>query len=98
MLRPRQQPYREAHPRPEDVLLVIEVADTTRNYDRDAKIPLYGKQDIPEVWLIDVAANRLEIYRQPVEGDYRVLLKPLSREVVPLFAMDEIAVDLGRLF
>lgn len=98
LLRPRQQPYREAHPRPEDVLLVIEVADTTLKYDRDVKIPLYAKHAIPEVWLVDIAANRLEIYRQPVEGEYRVHLKPRSREVVSLFAMEEIEVDLRRLF
>lgn len=98
LLKPRQQPYREAHPRPEDVLLIIEVADSSLEYDRDVKLPLYAKHAIPEVWLIDVVANRLEIYRQPQQGDYRVHLKPMRDETVTLFAMEETAIDLRQLF
>ncbi len=98
LLRPRQQPYRDAQPRPEDVLLVIEVADTTLDYDRDVKIPLYAKHAIPEVWLVDVAMNRLEIYREPTDGDYRVRLKPRSQEIIALSAAESIKIDLGVLF
>jgi Uma2 family endonuclease len=98
LLKSRQQPYSEAHPRPEDVLLIIEVADTSLPYDRDVKLPLYARHAIPEVWLLDVTKNRLEIFRQPAQGDYRVHLKPLEDESITLFAMEEICVDLAQLF
>ncbi len=98
LLGPRRQPYREAHPRPKDVLLIIEVADTTLSYDRNVKVPLYAQHGIPEVWVVDVAANRLEIYREPVDGDYRVHLKPRRDEEIALSALAEVSVDLGALF
>lgn len=97
LLRPRRQPYREAYPRPADVLLIIEVADTTLNYDRNVKLPLYAQHSIPEVWVVDVAANRLEIYREPVDGDYRMHLKPGRDEKIALSALAEVSVDLGAL-
>ncbi len=98
LLRPRPQPYREAHPRPEDVLLLIEVADSSLDYDRDVKIPLYARHGIAESWLIDVNANRLEIFREPQDGEYRLHLKPRRDESVALFAQAEIVVDLAELF
>jgi Uma2 family endonuclease len=98
LLKPRQQPYSEAHPRPEDVLLIMEVADTSLDYDRDVKLPLYARHAIPEVWLLDVAKNRLEIFRQPAQDDYRLHLKPLNDETVTLFAMEEVRIDLAQLF
>ena len=98
LLRPRQQPYREAHPRPEDVLLIIEVADTTLKYDQAVKMPLYARHGIPEAWIVDVAANRLEIYREPQDGEYRVHLKPRQNETIVLFALMELSVDLKKLF
>ena len=59
-----------AHPRAADTLLVVEVADTSLAYDRDIKIPLYARAGIPEVWLVDLPADRLAIYRDPVDGAY----------------------------
>ncbi len=98
LLRPRAQPYREAHPRAQDVLLIIEVADTSLRYDRDVKIPLCAQHGIPEVWLLDVTANRLEVYREPVEGDYRVRVKPRRDETLVLSAWADMRVDLQKLF
>ncbi|NJN48119.1 MAG: Uma2 family endonuclease, partial [Candidatus Competibacteraceae bacterium] len=54
VLRPREDFYRRAHPRPDDVLLLIEVADTSVRFDREVKIPLYARQGVPEVWLVDL--------------------------------------------
>ncbi len=69
VLKPRADAYPK-HPRPPDTLLVIEVADTTLAYDRDVKIPLYARADIPEVWLVNLPADRIEVYRQPGAGRY----------------------------
>lgn len=57
--------YAKQHPYPEDVLLVIEVADSSLAYDRDAKIPLYAAAGIPEVWLVDLAQSQVHVFRRP---------------------------------
>lgn len=54
-----------------DVLLLIEVSDSTLHYERDKKLPLYATAQIPEVWIIDVNKKRLYAYRQPVDGEYQ---------------------------
>jgi len=68
ILRPRADFYTTAHPGPADVLLVIEVADTSLAYDLGTKVPLYARHGIPEVWVIDAATRRTRVFRQPV-GD-----------------------------
>jgi len=65
LLHPRQDYYATRHPQPEDIYLLIEVADSSLNYDRAVKIPLYAAARIPEVWLIDLNENALEVYRHP---------------------------------
>jgi len=67
-VRPRRDAYTTGHPRPADVLLVIEVADTSLGYDLGTKVPLYGRHGVPEVWVIDTATRRTHRFRQPV-GD-----------------------------
>ncbi len=71
LLRPRPDFYSTAHPGPEDMLLLIEVADTTEDYDRDVKIPLYARYGIPEVWLVYLALDSIEVYRGPAPEGYR---------------------------
>lgn len=63
--------YRDAHPTPADTLLVIEVADSTLDADRRIKIPLYAQSGVPEVWIVNVLDECIEIYRQPARGDYQ---------------------------
>ena len=69
VLRPRGDGYRE-HPRAADLLLVIEVSDSSRAYDRDVKLPLYARAGIVEVWIVDLAGDRIEVYRAPASGGY----------------------------
>lgn len=71
ILRWRDDRYREsAKPGPEDVLLVIEVSDTTARFDRRHKAPMYAAQGIPEMWLFDVNTRQVEVYDQPLPGGY----------------------------
>ena len=58
------------HPRARDILLVIEVADTTLAYDRDVKIPLYATAGIPEAWLVALGAASISVYRGPAPDGY----------------------------
>jgi Uma2 family endonuclease len=63
--------YESAHPTAEDVLLVIEVSDSSLRTDRTIKLPIYAQQGIVEVWLVDLAANMVHVHTHPVEGAYR---------------------------
>lgn len=57
-------------PEPEDVLLLIEVSDTTLAYDRDIKLPLYARFGIPEAWIVDLTSGTIERHTEPSEGGY----------------------------
>ena len=71
LLRPRADFYAAAHPAAGDVLLVIEVADTSASYDRAVKVPLYAQAGIPEVWLIDLQAGCVEVHAHPQGHAYQ---------------------------
>jgi Uma2 family endonuclease len=71
LLRARPDDYESALPGPEDVLLVVEVADSSIGYDRGLKIPLYAANGITEVWLIDLEARTVETYGSPEAAGYR---------------------------
>jgi Uma2 family endonuclease len=98
VLAPRELPYFEAHPTAKDVLLLIEVADSSLEYDRDTKIPIYAENGIPECWLFDVKKNELTIYRQPSSKGYREIYHPRLDESITLSAMPDISIDLKTLF
>lgn len=97
LLKPRADFYRGGHPRPEHVLLVVEVADTTLAYDRDIKLPLYARHGIPEAWLVDLDIQRLHLFSSPSAAGYRrsrVLDRP---GVLALGALPGIQVDVSGL-
>ena len=71
LLRPRADFYRSNLPTPQDTLLLIEVSRTTLRYDRNIKLPLYALAGIPEVWLVNLAQDTIEVYRGPEGGAYR---------------------------
>jgi Uma2 family endonuclease len=66
----RQPALQGQHPSPEDVLLLIEVSDTTGDYDHNVKLPLYARSGISEVWLIDLRQRAIEVYRNPKDDQY----------------------------
>jgi len=67
----REDFYASGLPTPADVGLLIEVSGASLAYDRQVKIPHYAGSGIPECWLVDLEADRIERYRQPVSGKYR---------------------------
>jgi Uma2 family endonuclease len=70
VLRFRTDYYRSAIPCAGDVLVAIEVADTTLQKDRDMKVPLYAGSGIPECWLVNLVGGAVEVHREPVRGLY----------------------------
>jgi Uma2 family endonuclease len=88
LLKPRKDFYKKSHPHADDVLLIIEVADTSIDYDRKIKIPLYAEHGVPEVWLVDLTLGQIEIYLEPSKDGFRKILRPpadiaLSPTLVP---------------
>jgi Uma2 family endonuclease len=71
LLRRRDDYYRSGHPTPADVLLLIEVADATVIKDRTFKVPLYARHGVPEVWLVNIPEEQVEVYSDPANGLYR---------------------------
>jgi Uma2 family endonuclease len=95
LLQPRADFYESGHPQPQDIFLLIEVADSSLEYDRDVKIPLYASSGITEVWLVDIYEQVIFVYRFPSENCYSYI-KNLSRgEKMSIQAFPEInlAVD-----
>ena len=70
LLKPRDDFYAQAHPRPTDVLLIVEVADISIDYDRDIKLPAYARSGVPEVWLADILAETVTAHTEPANGVY----------------------------
>lgn len=71
--KPRADHYAGGLPGPSDLLLVVEVSDTTANWDREVKIPLYARSGIGEAWLVDIQADTIEVYLEPGEDGYAVV-------------------------
>jgi Uma2 family endonuclease len=78
LLRPRPDFYSPAHPGPEDILLVIEVAEASADYDREIKVPLYARWGILEVWVINLEGEAIEVYQRPSSEGYHEM-KTLRR-------------------
>jgi Uma2 family endonuclease len=66
----RRDFYKSAHPTAEDTHVAIEVSDSTLRTDRLVKLPIYATQCVGEVWIVDVHARTIEVYRQPVGRTY----------------------------
>ena len=70
VLKPRADGYRSAPPRPSDVLLIVEVSASSLAYDRGLKLALYARHAIPEVWIVNLAAQEIEVFRKPTSDRY----------------------------
>ncbi len=89
LLHPRDDFYTTAHPTADDVLLAIEVADTSLRLDRRVKIPLYARAGIREMWLVDLTTERIEVYREPSAEGYRdVQILARGQSVTPIAFAD----------
>jgi Uma2 family endonuclease len=92
VLRRREDFYANAHPAPADVLLVIEVADASLEFDRTVKTPLYSRMGIPETWILDVSGPLLEIHRRPSPAGYREVRAAQRGERLVLTAFSDLSL------
>ena len=70
LLRRREDFYSQSAPTPNDVFLIVEVSDSSAEYDRKVKVPLYARAQVTEVWLVDLVEESVEVYAQPFGGGY----------------------------
>jgi Uma2 family endonuclease len=92
LLRPRDDGYRASHPAAADVLLLVEVSETSLAYDRSVKLALYASFGVPEIWILDLGGAAVEAYREPKEGAYasheRLTKGPLAPALLPALTID----------
>ena len=98
LLKRREDFYRQRHPRSADVLLVVEIADTSLRFDRETKASLYAAHGIPEMWLVDLRGRRLIRYRAPQQGSYTLVDEPDLSAPIEIAELPGIAVELQSLF
>ena len=98
LVKPRDDLYRDAHPIPADVLLLIEVADTSLELDRGQKLHLYAEAGIREYWIIDLNRRVLIVHRQPKDGEYASVQQYESDARVVPEALADVELAIGSLF
>ena len=97
LLKPAADDYTSRHPQPADVFLLIEVSDTTLDYDREEKLPAYGRAGIPEVWIVDLNERTIEIYREPNFTGYGSKTTLRSDDKAMPQAFPDVALDVAEL-
>jgi Uma2 family endonuclease len=98
ILKWRDDFYASALPTPEDILLIIEVADSTIAYDRDIKMPLYAANGIPEMWLFDLNQQIIEGYLQPSRSGYKKMQRYEQGEALAINVFPEVIFNWEELF
>ena len=97
LLKLRDDFYEEKHPQPEDIFLLVEVADSTIKYDREIKIPLYAENGIYEVWLIDINQQLVEVYRQAKGNSYLDVQQFFRGDILTIEAFDGINLTVEQI-
>lgn len=97
LLRPRPDFYASEHPTPEEILLVIEVADSSIEYDRQIKAPLYARNRIQELWLLDLGRNHLVVYRDPTGEGYATTRVLRRGEVISPLAFPHLVIPIADI-
>jgi Uma2 family endonuclease len=96
-LRPRDDDYTHSYPEPDDILLVIEVSDTSAEYDRAVTMPLYAWAGVPEAWLVDLNRGLIEGYRRPGEAGYGEKQTYAAGEQLSVQALPGLALGMDEI-
>lgn len=101
----RGQPddYLLNHPYPKDIILLIEVSDSTLVYDQTVKLSLYAEAQIQNYWIMNLVANQVERYTQPYQDSqgnfgYRIRQIALRNEIVTIPGLSDLLLDLNLVF
>ncbi len=97
VLERRDDFFAKAHPRSHDILLLVEVADTSMAVDRRVKVPIYAEGGISECWLVDLNAEVVEVYRRPVGGSYEERRIAARGDTVSPVAFPDVAIAVTNI-
>ena len=90
--------YASVGARTEDVLLLVEVADSSLDYDRTVKLRVYARAGIPEYWIVDTEAEAIDVYREPTADGYRTVQRAGRDRVVAPLGLADVAVPVNDVF
>ncbi|MEA5521950.1 Uma2 family endonuclease [Limnoraphis robusta Tam1] len=99
----REDDYLSSHPTADDILLLIEISDSSLDYDQDVKLRAYAENNIKEYWIFNLIDYQLECYSEPYQKldqsfGYRRKLIMLSNESVILPGFPELSLELSKIF
>ena len=94
----RRQRYRTGHPKPDDILLLIEVSDTTLAFDLRTKVPLYARAGVPEVWVADVNGQVIHRFQQPEGADYHLAEQLRPGDTISVAALPHVTLSVADIF
>lgn len=97
LLRPRTDRYYSSHPLASDALLVVEVADTTLEYDLDVKRPLYARAGVTELWIVDIDRRELRVFRSP-ELDYSICRVLSASDIAAVAALGDVGFAVSAVY
>lgn len=97
LLRPPMERYADVDATAPDILLLIEVADSSLRYDRLVKRPLYARAGIPEVWIVDVGGDAIEVCRRPSPAGYAEMQRVGGGGVVSPEAFPDVVLSLDEI-
>lgn len=97
LLQPRDDFYSKHHPGPQDILLLIEVSDSTVPYDRRIKASLYSTAGVIEYWIVNLPERQIEVYREPRPNGYRTLTRYAPGETITPLAFADITVSVSDI-
>ena len=98
LLKGNEDRYGSRHVQPDEVLLAIEVSDSTLRRDLTVKVPLYARFGLPESWVIDLPNEQFHIFRSPRNGEYREKTSIRRPRILRLAALPDVEVDVSKVF
>ena len=98
LLKPRLDDYSNAHPSAADVLLLIEVSDSTLTFDQSTKLSLYARYGVSEYWVVDVEGKRIVVYREPAAKGYVRKLEFSAPNAISPQAFPDVEVAVREIF
>ncbi|HEY2081757.1 MAG TPA: Uma2 family endonuclease, partial [Verrucomicrobiae bacterium] len=97
LLKPAPDDYVSHHPAPDDVFLLIEIADSSLEFDRNKKLPVYARAGIPELWIVNLQESTIEIYREPHFTGYEKKRVLRAGDKASPMAFSDMVIDVAEL-